>query len=283
MSLRALALAAAVSFGALTASTLALTPVLAQAETAPLTMEELLAATSLDEVFTQFGAGIAAAPKEQGMPFVGAQEAAWQEAVQASFDPDRMHADLARRFSNQFDPEDIEVFGAFYRSEFGEIISTVERAATVMPPDQQMAAREAGMAMAEATDERRKAQIEEMLKLVSADITTAIVRQSVRGMLIGMTLANAGDIEVPWEEIDKHLDTIMPAIEADVQLTQRAMMYFGYASLTEADLDRYLEFLRTNSAQKLYAIAAYSIGEIIAERMKPFGETFARRLAQVSV
>jgi hypothetical protein len=283
MSLRVLALAAALSLGSLATAT-AIGPGLAQAQSAAMTMDELMHATALDDIFTQFGPGIASAPDEQGMPMVGAQKAAWEQSAAEVFGADRMHADLARALSDKFDPEDIAIFDGFFRSSFGEMVSEIERSVTLLPPVEQEAARQTGIALAAAADPRRNAQIDEMLKLVSAEIATAIVRQSVRGMLIGMSMTGqSGDIEVPWEEIDAHLDTIMAGVEADVQLTQRAMMFFAYSDLSEAELDQYLEFLRTTAAQKLYAIAAYSIGEIITSRMEEFGETLARRLAQVSV
>jgi hypothetical protein len=283
MSLRAIALAAALGLAPLTAPVV-LSPAFAQAETAAMSMEELMRATALDDVFTQFAPSVATAPEEQGMPFVGGQKTVWLESVHQVFRADRMHAELARALRDQFDPEDLAVFTEFYRSDFGIMISEIERAVTTMTPEQQTVMREEGIALAAAGDPRRQEQIDEMLKLVSADIATAIVRQSVRGMLIGMTMnGQQGDIEVPWEEIDAHLDTIMPAVEADVQLTQRAMMFYSYAPLSESDLDRYLDFLRTTAAQKLYAIASYAIGEIITTHMEEFGETLARRLAQVSV
>lgn len=280
---RSLVLAAALALAPLTVLPAAL-PAVAQSEPAPMTMDELMHVTALDEIFTHFGPGIAAAPEDQGVPFVGAQKAAWQQSASEAFRADRMHADLARTLSDKFEADDIAAFTTFFRSPFGERVSGIERSVTLLPPDAQESAREAGIALAGSADTRRNEQIDEMLKLVSAEIATTIVRQSVRGLLIGMSMSGqTGDIEVPWEEIDAHLDSIMAGVEDDVRLTQRAMMFFAYAELTEAELDQYLEFLRTTSAQKLYALAAYSIGEIITGRMETFGETLARRLQQVSV
>jgi hypothetical protein len=282
MPFRVVALAVSLVVGVL--APFAFAPAFAQAQPATMTMDELLHATALDDVFTQFGPGIAAAPEEQSVPFVGAQKTAWLAAANQVFRADLMHADLARALSDKFDAEDIAAFTAFFRSPFGEMVSEIERAVTVLPADQQLAARETGIALARDADARRNDQIDEMMKLVSAEIATAIVRQSVRGMLMGMSMSGqSGDIEVPWDEIDAHLDTVMAGVEADVQLTQRAMMFYAYSNLGEAELEQYLVFLRTPAAQKLYALAAYSIGEIIADRMEQFGEALARRLAQVSV
>ena len=258
----------------------------AAAQTAPaLSTDELMRATALDEIFSQFGASIEAAPAEQGVPFGGPMQAAWTAAVREVFDAGRMHDTLAAALEDKFSDEDYAAYAEFFGSDFGIKVSSIEREVTVLPPEGQLAARDAGISLAAASEgTRRSEQVEEMLQLVSADIATSMIRQSVRGMLIGMSMnGQQGDIEVPWEEIDAHLSAIMPDIEADVALTQRAMMYFAYNDLTEAELDTYLDFLRTDAARKFYAVAAYSIGEIIAERMEAFGETLSRKLAQVNV
>src|SRR5690606_31707085 len=133
-----------------------------------------------------------------------------------------------------------------FSAPFGMNVTEIERTVTTLPPEMQLVARDEGLALVGEADPRRFEQIEEMLRLVSADLAVAIVRQSVRGMLIGMSMSGQqGDIEVPWDEIDAHLDAIMPEIEADVATTQRAIMYFAYRELTEGELDTYLAFLRT--------------------------------------
>lgn len=282
MILRSLAVAAALALAVPAAPFVAV----AHAQSAAvMSTEELMRATALDEVFSQFGASIETAPAEQSTPFTASMQSAWVSAAREVFGAERMHAALARALDDKFDEADHAAFADFFGSDFGTRVIDIERSVTTMSPEAQLAAREIGIALrAEHAGTRRDEQIEEMLTLVSAEIATTMIRQSVRGMLIGMSMnEQKGDIEVPWEEIDAHLSAIMPGIEADVAITQRAMMYYAYRDLTEDELETYLEFLRTKSAQKLYAVAAYSIGEIVAERMEAFGETLARKLAQVNV
>jgi hypothetical protein len=61
------------------------------------------------------------------------------------------------------------------------------------------------------------------------------------------------------------------------------MMAYAYRGLTDDELDRYSAFLRTGPAQKLYAIAAYAVGQIVARSMSSFGETLAARMASVNI
>lgn len=282
-AMRTLVLAVLLGLGALTAPALPV-PALAQAETYAMSTAELMQATALDSVFTQFGAVIEETPRQQAVPFNAAMRRAWEEASRQVFAPTRMHRRLATALDDKFSHEDYAVFAAFYASPFGIRVSEAERRATELTPAGQTAARISGGVLAIAATPRRKAQIDEMLGLVSADLSAAMVRQSMRGILIGLSMTTQqGDIEVPWEEIEAQLDAIMPGLEADIASTQKALMFYAYETFSEADLDEYLVFLRTGSAQKLYAVIAYAVGDIITERMHAFGDALATRLARVSV
>lgn len=257
-----------------------------QTETAAISVAELMRATALDEVFTQFGAAIEASPQEQGVPFDATLMGIWVEAAREVFDTKSMQGALAAALEGKFSPEEEAVLAAFFRSDFGHRITGLERAVQTLGPQSQLAARAVGLSLVEAIAEgsRRDLQFDEIMTLVSADIASAMVGQSVRGMLIGMSLVQQrGDIEVPWEEIDLHLAQILPGIEADVTSTQRAVMAYAYRDLPDAELDTYLEFLRTPSAQKFYALASYSIGRIVTDTMTTFGERLASKMGRVNV
>jgi len=284
MLVRALALAALVSASSLGSH--AVTPAAAQVEQHAISVAELMQATALDEVFTQFGATIAASPAEQGVGFDATLMAVWVEAAREVFDARSMHASLARSLDGKLGAADEAVLAAFFRSDFGRRISVLERGVQMLDPVAQFAARAQGQSLVDAMEEdsERGGQFDEMLALVNADIAGAMVGQSVRGMLIGISVARQrGDIEVPWEEIDLHLAQIMPDLRADVAATQRAMAAYAYRDLSKADLDRYLEFLRTDAAQRFYALAAYSIGTIITDSMTRFGQTLAAKMGRVNV
>ncbi len=257
--------------------------VLAQPDAPVMSIEELMHATALDEVFTQFGPTLEVSAELQGVPLPGGMQEAWTAAAREVFDADAMNAELAAMLEGQFTAGEMADYAEFFSAPFGMNVTEIERTVTTLPPEMQLVARDEGLALVGEADPRRFEQIEEMLRLVSADLAVAIVRQSVRGMLIGMSMSGQqGDIEVPWDEIDAHLDAIMPEIEADVATTQRAIMYFAYRELTEGELDTYLAFLRTEAAQKFYALSAYAVGQVVTGHMERFGETLARRMARVA-
>jgi hypothetical protein len=130
----------------------------------------------------------------------------------------------------------------------------------------------------------RSTQLDDLMELMSAEISGVMAGQSMRALLLGMSVSHQrGDIEVPWQEIDAQVEAMMPSLIADHTRAQRAMMAYAYRGLSDDDLDRYIEFLRTAPAQKLYAIAAYAVGQIVARSMSSFGETLAARMASVNI
>lgn len=281
---RPLVLAACLALAPLAAALPPAAKVALAQQDAAISVADLMRVTALDDIFTQFGASIESAPAEQGTAFTSAMQAAWAGAAREVFSSDDMHAELAGDIEKALSIEDMAAFGDFFQSDFGKRVSAIEREVATLPSAAQAAARDEGLTLAVESGSRRTQQIEEMLDLVSAEIATSMVRQAVRGLLIGMSVnRQQGDIEVPWDEIEAQLSVLMPGIEADIAMTQRAMMFFGYRDLSDAELDTYLGFLRTDAAQRFYAVAAFSIGRIIADRMHTFGETVARKLAQVNV
>jgi hypothetical protein len=285
MLIRTLSFAALLALAALPAN--ALTPVLAPIQ-APdsLSTEELMAVTGLDEVFTQFGATIAASPTEQGIPVQPEFLRAWQATAVEVFDPATLKGDLTGLLEGKFSVEELDQFATFFHSDFGRRITALERAVAIMPPEDQLAARDAGAALIEdlVKGSVRDKALDEVMELVSAEITRVMVGQSVRGMLIGMSAAGqTGDIEVPWEEIEAQLAEIMPSMDAEIEATQRAIMAFAYQPLSEDEMESYLKFLRTDAAKKFYAIAGVSVGRIVTDSMSRFGQALAQRLKQVNV
>lgn len=225
MLMRALVLATLLSASALGGQ--AAPPALGQTRQAAISVAELMRATALDEVFTRFGSVIETSPGEQGVPFDAALMGVWVEASREVFDARQMHGSLARSLEGKLSDDDEAVLAGFFRSDFGRRISVLERGAQTLDPAAQLEARAEGQALVDAmtADSRRARQLDEMLTLVNADIAGAMVGQSVRGMLIGMSVARQrGDVEVPWEEIELHLAQIMPDLKADVAAAQRAMM-----------------------------------------------------------
>lgn len=256
----------------------------AQAQSQQIAVAELMRATALDQVFTQFAATIAASARAEEISNDEIFLKHWEATANAVFDAKDLHRRLALALEGKFSADEQTVLGEFFHSEFGERMTLLERDAALLEPTAQVAAIAQGQELVTSASVIRQTQIDALMELVSAEISAAMVGQSVRALLLGLSVSHQqGDIAVPWQEIDTQVEAMMPGLLADVGRTQRAMMAYAYRDLSDDDLDRYIVFLRTPAAQKFYAIAAYAVGRIVADSMSAFGEAFAARMKSVNV
>lgn len=257
-------------------------PALAQSQ--QIAVAELMRATALDEVFTQFAATIAASARAEEISNDEIFLKHWEATATSVFDAADLHRRLAKALEGKFSTDEQAVLGSFFHSAFGKRMTVLERDAARLEPQAQIAAIAEGQKLVTTASVIRQTQIEALMELVSAEISAAMVGQSVRALLLGLSVSHQqGEVTVPWQEIDTQVEAMMPGLLADVGRTQRAMMAYVYRDLTDADLDRYIEFLRTPAAQKFYAVAAYAVGRIVADGMSAFGEAFAARMQSVNV
>jgi len=278
----ALALALATALPVFTAPS----PLVAEEQTIGISLAELMKVTSLDEVFVSFGETIAESPEAQGLPVNDQFLRAWKGAAADNFAPDQLQAALVAALEGQLSDAERAELGQFFRTPLGLQVSTIEAAAQRLSPDDQLAARDEGLALLEAAapDARRPAQIDEIMALVSAEIGRTMLGEAMRAMMAGILLSGAqGDIEVPWDEIDAQLEMLLPGLEAEVLASQRGIMAYAYQELSDAQVDDYIAFLRLDAARKFYALAGYSIGLVVHDAMSQFGEDFASRMQRVGV
>ena len=265
----------------------AVTPVTAPAEAmAPMTTDELMAATALDQLFSTFAETIAASPEQQGLPLPEDFAETWKETSFAVFKPDEMHGALAKAFTDRFSAAELTELATFYRSDFGKRVSAIEAAIQVMSVEEQLAARDEGFSLLDAADpdSRRIKQIDEIMVLVSAEVGRTMLGQAMRAMMVSMAMSGAsGDIEIPWSEIDAQLAMMLPGLEQEVTATQRALMAYAYKDLSDDELEEYIVFLRTEVSMKFYAVLGYSVGIIMEKSMSKFGQELAYRLNRVNV
>jgi hypothetical protein len=260
----------------------AIRPALAQSQ--QIAVAELMRATALDEVFTQFGATIAASARAEDISSDEIFLKHWEATAKAVFDAGDLHRRLGKALEGKFSADEQAVLATFFHSPFGQRMTVLEREAARLEPEAQIAAIAEGQELVAGASVIRQTQIEALMELVSAEISAAMVGQSVRALLLGLSVSHQqGEVTVPWQEIDTQVEAMMPGLLADVGRTQRAMMAYVYRDLSDADLDRYIEFLRTPAAQKFYAVAAYAVGRIVADGMSAFGEAFAARMQSVNV
>ena len=267
-------------------STLLAPPPVIAAETriAEFSVAELMQATALDMIFDQFGEAIATSARVSDISTDEIFLSHWEAAAASSFNGPALRARLAGMLDGKFSADERAALGTFFRSDFGRRISVLERDVARLGVEDQITALAEGETLSDTADGVRSTQLDDLMELMSAEISGVMAGQSMRALLLGMSVSHQrGDIEVPWQEIDAQVEAMMPSLIADHTRAQRAMMAYAYRDLNDDELDQYIAFLRTAPAQKLYAIAAFAVGQIVARSMSSFGETLAARMSSVNI
>jgi hypothetical protein len=259
-------------------------PFAAETRLAEFSVAELMQATALDLIFDQFGAAVAASARVSDISTDAIFLSHWEAAAASSFNGAALRSRLAGMLEGKFSEEEQTALGAFFRSDFGRKISGLERDVARLDAEDQAIAIAEGQQLSAEAGALRATQLDDLMELMSAEISGAMAGQSMRALLLGMSISHQrGDIQVPWQDIDDQVRAMMPSLIADHTRAQRGMMAFAYRSLSDDELERYITFLRSEPAQKLYAIAAFAVGQIVARSMSSFGETLAARMASVHV
>jgi hypothetical protein len=248
-----------------------------------LTAGDLMARYGLDTLFVQFGKTIAASPRIGGVTderFLRAWEATTLEAFSGS----RLNAVLADRLTRNLDGADLAVLDSFIGSDFGLRVGALEQETQTVPTDRQIALVAKGQTLLFETSPARRAQFEELMSLTGADMVFSILRESVRGMALGLRMSDPdGDLRQDWAEVDADLQEQLEGMRESLTDATRAVLAYTYASLSDAEIEAYLGFLRSPATRKFYAVATTAIADILQETMLSLGRDVAERLNAVQI
>lgn len=246
------------------------------------TSSDLIHTIGLDNVFVQFGRAIAGSPRQRGIADPRFLET-WESTALRAFGDGRLNARLEQRLSRILSDTELAGIDGFLASPFGQRVSRLEQATQSIAADQQVAALAKGQALYWRVSERRKAQLEELLSLSGAEMTFAVIGESIRGMALGLKLSSGGDIETPWEEIDNAVKLQLGGMRESLAEAARGTLAYTYSDLTDAELEAYLGFLRSPAARKFYNTATLAVGDIIRETMFGLGESVAVSMRRVDI
>lgn len=245
------------------------------------TSSDLIRTIGLDNVFVQFGRSIAGSPRQYGIADPEFLDA-WESSAVSAFSDGKLNARLEASLAQTLDNAELAGIDSFLTSPFGERVTRLEQASQAIAADQQVAILAKGQTLYWAVSERRKAQFEELLSLSGAEMTFAVIGESLRGMALGLRLS-AGDIETPWEEIDNSVKLQLAGMKQSLAEAAHAALAYTYNDLTDAELEDYLSFLRTPAARKFYDTATLAVGDIIRQTMFELGESVAMNMRRVDI
>lgn len=236
----------------------------------------------LDQLFVQFGRNMALSPRRQGLDDERFLDA-WESETASAFARDELNARLQAMLNRSLEPDELARIDAFLLSPFGARVTRLEQATQALPAERQIAAIAKGQTLYFDTSDTRRALFEELLELSGTEMTFAVLAESIRGMAIGMHLFAHGDLEIPWEEIDAAVDGHLRGLRQSLAEATRGALALTYSELSDAELEAYLDFLRTPATRKFYAVTSATVAAIIRETMFTLGEDVAARLQRVDI
>jgi hypothetical protein len=244
----------------------------------------LMQATALNDVFSQFGAGIAAQARLDDISTDQVFLAHWHATADKVLDAETLSRRLSQALSGRISVGEETELNLFFMSPLGRRISVLERDVARLAPAAQREAIYLGQGLVNAVAPDRRKLLDRLMALSSTEISRSMVCQSVRAMLVGLALAHQrAPIELPWADIDAQVAAMQPGLVSELGTEQRALMAYAYRGLTDADLTQYVGFLEKPSARHFYAEAAFAVNQIVSTVMREFGETLAARMASVSI
>lgn len=246
------------------------------------TSSDLIHTIGLDNVFVQFGRSIAISPRQRGIADPRFLEA-WETSALLAFSDGKLNARLEASLAQTLSSAELSGVDSFLTSSFGQRVIKLEQASQAIAADQQIAALAKGQTLYWTVSERRKAQFGELLSLSGAEMTFAVIGESLRGMALGLHLAAGGEIETPWEEIDNAVKLQLGGMKESLAEAAYAALAYTYNDLTDAELEDYLVFLRTPAARKFYDTATLAVGDIIRQTMFGLGESVALNMRRVDI
>jgi hypothetical protein len=243
---------------------------------------DVLRSAGFGNVFAAFGESIVFSPRRQGVTDERFLRA-WERDVAAAFGSAALNAELAARLGS-LELADLAGVAGFLGSPFGLRVAALEHVVQATPADQQIGVLAKGQTLYWRISDTRRAQFDELMHLSGMEVSFAILSETLRAAAVSLHMSqDTGDLEVPWGEIDAGVTEQLSGMHDRLLEATRATFAYTYDSLTDAELEEYLAFLRAPAAQKFYGAATVAVGDIIRRTMLDLGQRIVARLNAVQI
>lgn len=244
---------------------------------------DVLNRAGFGDLFAAFGHSLAISPRQQGITDERFLRA-WERDAVAAFGAGTLGSELVARLGDALEPSELTGVADFLDSPFGRRIAELEHRAQSVPASEQVPVLAKGQLLYWRISEGRRRQLEELVHLSGAEVSFALLAESLRGMAVSLHLATrTGDIAIPWEEIEGTVATRLADMEGRLLEATRATFAYTYDTLSDDEIAAYASFMRSPAAQKFYGTATLVVGDIIRRTMAGLGASVAARLNAVQI
>lgn len=194
-----------------------------------------------------------------------------------AFSAQRMRAQLVADLDGSLNQDQLEAVQAWYRTSLGQRFAAAEAAAS--RPDAWDLLNERSAALAEASlDRARAALFERYDQAVAASDITASIAESAQRRLIPAYIAVMGDRAPDAETLEQNIEQYRPVVRQQIETQVYHAFLSTYQNFSDAELERYLDFLESPSGRAFTEVAAFSIENGLLEPLEAVSSQMARLL-----
>lgn len=242
----------------------------------PAVVDELMHKSGLWQQLAQVGLlfvqGVDKAAAQQRAPDQLA--AAMRQAYTVAFGPDRLRPVVARELAAVISAEEIESALAWLTTDLGIRITKLEedQAAADAVEDRS----DIGAALAAGLSPERLQLYERLSRAMrSGEVGATMMINLTYALARGMSVAMPGAPNTDPEEIRAMLDATRPRLVAMMEQRVLASMALGYATLSNADLERYVAFAESPAGGRYNAAATIALDKALSNSAREVGRLLA--------
>lgn len=208
----------------------------------------------------------------------------WHASIDDALDVTRLDPRVASRIDAMLSAGDAALVRDFLESPLGRKSTLHERTTILLSPDETTAAILSGKALLASMSQQRLLLIQSVAALGTADVDRRLVRQTLRVMLVGLSLAaQHGKVGLAWSELDAQAAATAPDLAQNYGQDSLALAAFTYADLTDAELGEYVETLATAPMRHFRAASARAVDSVVEGAVFSFGNRMVERLRSVGI
>lgn len=209
---------------------------------------------------------------------------AWQKTVGDIYRPDRIWQTFLPRFTTDLEGQDVAAMTAFFVSELGQKIITLELQARKLMLDKarEQDSRAAYLAIIENPNHKAQPRLKLLIELVEVN---DLVEYNVMGAMnasyafyTGMIKGDAFDHEISQADVLRDVWSQEDEIRLDTREWIFAYLLLAYAPLTDGELRIYIDFSSSKSGRALNTALFAGYDEVFSTVSKALGVSVALRM-----
>ncbi len=222
-------------------------------------VEALMEKSGINEVIDNFQELMAESVSEAAAQDKGNENLAVVEKLMVeSFQPALMKADFREYLGLALSEKEISNILTWLNTDLGQRIVAMESEASSSEGQQKMMAQAAEL----MKNSKRVAMAEEYIKVTHTEEQMKIIMGNMQaGMMFGMSASMPEDKRMSFDQITKLVDSQLDPAMEQMKPVFLLSTIFSYQSLTDEELQQYIDFYKTENGQKYNAttMAAFDL------------------------